>query len=257
MRHRGGDVHRLGDQLLEPVHNLQVLLPVLVPQELPTPAPLVHVVQSVAVRAGEAARAVVLASLVRQIREMDRRTRGLQVRHRASVTPRPAGNATEVDGLAHRYFPGATRSPWVATATIPQRRHTQTWTIPPKSVTVEGRDLIRSTWLHLAQAGAVMYSSTDAQPEALLDRRDELLADLGLHRLPVPAGLASDRRDHVPELLQHFHLSHSFLLIDRGHGPRHRLLGCRDACVRPAGPPMARLPCTLPCTLQGRNVEGY
>ena len=47
-----------------------------------------------------------------------------------------------------------------------------------------------------------------AQPEALLDRRDELLADLGLHRLPVPAGLASDRRDHVPELLRHFHLGH-------------------------------------------------
>ena len=78
----------------------------------------------------------------------------------SSWSPRPAGNAAEVDGLAHRYFPGATRSPWVATATIPQRRHTQTWTIPPKSVVVEGKDLIRSTLWHLAQAGAVMYSST-------------------------------------------------------------------------------------------------
>ena len=56
-------------------------------------------------------------------------------------------------------------------------------------------------------------------PEPFLDRADQLRADLGLHRLPVPAGLASDRRDHLPELLQHFHLSHSFLLIDRGRGP--------------------------------------
>ena len=73
----------------------------------------------------------------------------------SSWAPRPAGNAAEVDDLAHRYFPGATRSPWVATATIPQRRQTQIWTIPPKSVVVEDRDLIRSTW---AQAGAVMAS---------------------------------------------------------------------------------------------------
>ena len=99
------------------------------------------------------------------------------------------------------------------------------------------------SWLH----------PVEVCPEPFLDRADQLRADLGLHRLPVPAGLASDRRDHLPELLQHFHLSHSFLLIDRGRGPRHRLWGCRDACLRPAGPPMAR----LLCTLQGRNVEGY
>ena len=107
----------------------------------------------------------------------------------------------------YRYFAGAALSPWVATATIPQRRQTQTWTIPPKSMVVEGRDLIRSTWQHRLHGGAsvlvVIHSSATAggdgactrlcaqlnlvSAEPFLDHCNELRADRGLEMFAVAA----------------------------------------------------------------------
>ena len=59
----------------------------------------------------------------------------------SACSNRPSGGAWPCSAYqtVRHQFPGVTRSPWVATATIPQRRHIQTWTIPPKSVVVEGR----------------------------------------------------------------------------------------------------------------------
>ena len=86
-------------------------------------------------------------------------------------------------------------------------------------VLVEGRTSSGQpgcTWRRPGPSSCIPRKS--AQPEAILDRRDELLVGLGLQLLPVAAGLASDRGDHAPELLNHFHLCHSFLLIDHGRG---------------------------------------
>ena len=81
-----------------------------------------------------------------------------------TLEARERGHSPAYQNVNH-HFAGATRSPWVDIATIPQRRQTQTWTIPPKSVVVvEGRDLIRSTWLHLLQAGALMSSPHPGSP---------------------------------------------------------------------------------------------
>ena len=62
---------------------------------------------------------------------------------------------------------------------------------------------IESTWSKLRTG-----IGPGSLPEAFLDRRDQLGADLGLHLFPVAAGLARGLGNHAPEFPHHFHLGH-------------------------------------------------